>query len=332
MTKFAVLVLIALAVGTFALDEKTTQVLFTKWMRDNNKVYATDVFQAKYTNWKANLQWVQEFNQRGLTFTVAMNQFSDLTSSEFNTIYNGLKLKKPITVSDIPLELNVALPASVDWRTKGVVTGIKNQGQCGSCWSFSTTGSLEGAHALHTGSLVGLSEQNLMDCSQAYGNQGCDGGLMDDAFQYIIANHGIDTEASYPYTAEDGPSCQYSAANCGSTLQAYTDVQGGSEGALQTAVATQGPVSVAIDASHPSFQMYSGGVYYEPACSSTQLDHGVLAVGYSSSGSQDYWIVKNSWGTGWGMNGYIWMARNQNNNCGIATMASFPNSAGANNC
>jgi len=309
------------------------QAHFTKWMRDNGKVYTTDEFQSKFAVWKTNFKWVQEFNKRGLTFTVAINQYSDLTSAEFNRIYNGLKLKTPVTVSEVPLELNnVALPASVDWRTKGVVTGIKNQGQCGSCWSFSATGSLEGAHALHTGSLVGLSEQNLMDCSQSQGNQGCDGGLMDDAFQYIISNNGLDTEASYPYTAEDGPSCQYSAANCGSTLQAYTDVQGGSEAALQTAVATQGPVSVAIDASHPSFQMYSGGVYYEPACSATQLDHGVLAVGYSSTGSSDYWIVKNSWGTGWGMNGYIWMSRNQNNNCGIATMASFPNSAGANNC
>jgi len=309
------------------------QTLFTKWMRDNSKVYASDVFLTKYSTWKDNFQWVQEFNQRGLSFTVAVNEFSDLTSAEFNKVYNGLKLKTPITLSNTAFELNdVALPASVDWRTQGVVTGIKNQGQCGSCWSFSTTGSLEGAHAIHTGSLVGLSEQNLMDCSQAYGNQGCDGGLMDDAFQYIIANHGIDTEASYPYTAEDGPSCQYNAANCGSTLAAYTDVQSGSEAALQTAVATQGPVSVAIDASHPSFQMYSGGVYYEPACSSTQLDHGVLAVGYSSTGTQAYWIVKNSWGTGWGMNGYIWMSRNMNNNCGIATMSSFPVSSGAANC
>jgi len=333
MNKLVVLLLLALAVGTFArVDERAMQVLFTKWMRDTGKVYATDVFQVKYATWKDKYRWVQEFNQRGLSFTVAMNEFSDLTSAEFNKLYNGLKLKAPLTLSNAPLELNaVGLPASVDWRTQGVVTGIKNQGQCGSCWSFSTTGSLEGAHAIHTGSLVSLSEQNLVDCSQAYGNQGCDGGLMDDAFQYIIANHGIDTEASYPYTAEDG-TCQYNAANCGSTLQAYTDVQSGSEAALQTAVATVGPVSVAIDASQPSFQMYSGGVYYEPACSSTQLDHGVLAVGYSSTGGSDYWIVKNSWGTGWGLNGYIWMARNQNNNCGIATMASFPVSAGAGNC
>jgi len=153
---------------------------------------------------------------------------------------------------------------------------------------------------------------------------------MTDAFNYIISNGGIDTESSYPYTAEDG-TCHYSAANCGSTLATYSNVQSGSESSLQQSVVV-GPTSVAIDASHNSFQMYSSGVYYEPNCSPTQLDHGVLAVGYGTSSGQDYWIVKNSWGTSWGMAGYIWMSRNRNNNCGIATMASLPASAGANSC
>jgi len=146
---------------------------------------------------------------------------------------------------------------------------------------------------------------------------------MDDAFQYIITNDGIDSESSYPYTAETG-TCHFSAANVDAHLVSYKDVTSGSETALTTDVAQRGPVSVAIDASHSSFQFYSGGVYYEPACSSTSLDHGVLAVGYGTSGSSAYYIVKNSWGTDWGMSGYIWMSRNRNNNCGIATMASFP--------
>jgi cathepsin L len=231
---------------------------------------------------------------------------------------------------------NTAPPTSFDWRKQGAVTPIKNQGQCGSCWSFSTTGSMEGCHFLTTGTLVSLSEQNLVDCSQAEGNEGCNGGLMDDAFTYITTNKGIDTESSYPYTAEDG-TCAYAVDSCGSILTAqssgtgYTDVTTGDENALLQAVLGT-PVSVAIDASQPSFQSYTSGVYYEPACSSQQLDHGVLAVGYGTDSGSDYWIVKNSWGTDWGMNGYIYMSRNKNNNCGIATMASFPDLKACGNC
>jgi len=153
-------------------------------------------------------------------------------------------------------------------------------------------------------------------------NNGCDGGLMDDAFKYIIANGGVDTEASYPYKGVTG-TCEFNSANVGATLSGYTDVTSGSESALQTAVVQQ-PVSVAIDASHNSFQLYTSGVYYEPSCSTSALDHGVLAIGYGTSGSSDYWLVKNSWGTSWGISGYIWMSRNKDNNCGIATAASYP--------
>jgi len=147
---------------------------------------------------------------------------------------------------------------------------------------------------------------------------------MDNAFKYVISNHGIDTEASYRYTATGPNSCKYSTANIGDTISSYKDVSRGSESALQSAVDTQ-PISVAIDAGHNSFQLYKSGVYYESACSATQLDHGVLAVGYGTDNSGTaYWLVKNSWGTGWGMQGYIQMSKGRNNNCGIATMASYP--------
>jgi cathepsin L len=326
------LLILLLAFCACALaQDSNLQTAFVNWMKVNNKVYSHDEFQVRWQNWKHNYAFVEEFNTRNVGFTVGMNKFADLTVEEFNKNFKGLKNKLRTVPETVPEVDTNGLPASVDWRTRGIVTGIKNQGQCGSCWSFSTTGSMEGAHALKTGTLVGLSEQNLVDCSQAEGNQGCDGGLMDDAFQYIINNNGIDTEASYPYTAEDGY-CQYNAANCGSILGSFQDVTSGSEAALQVAVATIGPVSVAIDASHNSFQLYSGGVYYAPNCSPTQLDHGVLAVGYGSSSGADYWIVKNSWGSDWGMNGYIWMSRNRNNNCGIATESSYPISAGAGNC
>ncbi len=152
---------------------------------------------------------------------------------------------------------------------------------------------------------------------------GCNGGLMDNAFEYIQANKGLDTESSYPYTARDGI-CKFNAANVGATDVGFVDIPSQDEDALTSALATIGPISVAIDASHPSFQLYGGGVYSETSCSSTQLDHGVTAVGYGSENGQDYYIVKNSWSSSWGDNGFIMMARNMDNMCGIATAASYP--------
>jgi len=251
-----------------------------------------------------------------------MNKFGDLSNTEFAKYYLGLRMNKTATSKVEIITAQPGAPATMDWRKQGAVTPIKNQQQCGSCWSFSTTGSTEGCHQIKTKSLVSLSEQNLVDCSDSEGNQGCDGGLMTQAMDYIIKNKGLDTEKSYPYTAQDG-TCKFNKNNVGATLASYSNVQSGSETSLQTA-GVSGPVSVAIDASHSSFQFYSSGVYYEPDCSSQDLDHGVLMVGWDTDKSSAYWIVKNSWGTDWGQQGYIWMSRNKNNNCGIATMATLP--------
>lgn len=259
------------------------------------------------------------------TYSVKMNQFGDLTPEEFKANL-GLKVdasRPKFNVQDLS-HLTIEDGDSVDWRTKNVVTPVKNQGQCGSCWSFSTTGSIEGAHAISTGNLVSLSEQNLMDCSTSYGNQGCNGGLMDNAFQYVIHNGGLDTESSYPYTATGPNTCNYNSANSGATISSYSDIPQGDESSLQAALKSKGPISVAMDAS--SWQFYSSGVF-SGNCGNqpSDLDHGILAVGYdTTSDGSKYYIVKNSWGADWGVSGYIWIGRDNNNQCGIATEASYP--------
>ncbi|GBN19297.1 Cathepsin L [Araneus ventricosus] len=259
------------------------------------------------------------------SFRKGINEFSDMEHEEFVRIFNGYRgqVSKKSNGSTWVPPSNVILPDKVDWRDKGLVTPIKNQQQCGSCWAFSTTGSLEGQHMKKTGDLVSLSEQNLVDCSGPEGNQGCEGGWMDQAFEYIKENKGIDTEDSYPYTAQDG-TCHFKKSSVGATVTGYVDIPTGDEDALKKAVATVGPISVAIDASHDSFQTYQDGIYDESECSTDQLDHGVLIVGYGSEDGSDYWLVKNSWGTTWGSKGYIKMSRNKNNQCGIATKASYP--------
>jgi cathepsin L len=286
-------------------------------------MYASEEFQSRYTIFKGHMDFVQAWNaDKTHTHTVELNQFADISNADYQRIYLGTRFDGTARLQNAGVFQTGNVNADiVNWVNKGAVTAIKNQGQCGSCWAFSTTGSTEGIHQIRTGSLVSLSEQNLMDCSTAYGNEGCNGGLMDNAFRYIIGNNGIDLESYYPYTAAQG-TCKYSTSWLGAQISSFADVQSGNEAALAASVNTQ-PVSVAIDASHESFQLYKSGIYSDPACSSTALDHGVLAVGYGTS-TADYWLVKNSWGTDWGMDGYIQMARNDNNMCGIATMASFP--------
>jgi len=316
------LVIALFVAATLAFSDVEYQDAFRSFMHTYKKSYHHEEFQNRFTIFKKAMDFVEQNNAKGKSYTVAINKFADLTSAEFSQYYLGVNMPSQVPVAQPKTSANPSLPASFDWRTKGAVTGVKDQGQCGSCWAFSTTGSVEGCHQLATNNLVSLSEQNLVDCSGQQGNEGCNGGLMTSAMDYIIATGGIDTEKSYPYTAEDG-TCVYNAANSGATLKSYVNVNSGDENDLQNKVYT-GPTSVAIDASHPSFQMYSSGVYNEPDCSSTSLDHGVLAIGWGTSNGQAYWIVKNSWGTTWGIEGYIWMARNDNNMCGIATMATLP--------
>jgi len=311
----------------FSRDEE-----WALFKRAYQKVYASrEIEEMRKLVFFKNLAAIELHNYKAAngqkSFTLGINKYSDLDHAEFVETMNGYKGRNAMVSRSLYVspEEPIDLPDNVDWTTKGYVTPVKDQGQCGGCWSFSTTGAVEGQLFGKTSKLVSLSEQNLIDCSTTWGNEGCNGGLMDNAFQYIKDNGGIDTEDSYPFTAQN-ESCQYDESSSGGTITGFQDLPSGDEARLQEVVATIGPVAVAIDASQPSFQQYSDGIYNETACSSSQLDHAVLVVGYGTQQSTniDFWLVKNSWGLSWGQQGYIMMARNSKNQCGIATSASYP--------
>ncbi|KAL3076197.1 hypothetical protein niasHT_038334 [Heterodera trifolii] len=266
------------------------------------------------------------FEKGEVPFKVAPNHLMHFTPAQYKRI-RGLQMRSNRQRHNMAIQAgnSSTLPEKLDWREKGAVTEVKDQGDCGSCWAFSATGAIEGALAQKKSSkIISLSEQNLVDCSSKYGNEGCDGGLMDNAFEYVRDNNGLDTEESYPYEAVTGK-CQFKNETVGGTVVSFKDLKEGDEEQLKIAVATIGPISVALDASNLSFQFYKTGVYYERWCSNRYLDHGVLLVGYGTDETHgDYWLVKNSWGPHWGENGYIRIARNKQNHCGIATMASYP--------
>ncbi|GFS28316.1 cathepsin L [Nephila pilipes] len=329
MKYLALFALFAVAASKHLLFDPELNEHWENFKKSFGKVYEGKEEVARRLIWEQRVADVIRHNLRydmGLhSYRKGINEYSDLAHDEFVRIFNGYKSEanfKSNASSWVPF-FNVQIPDKVDWRDKGLVTPVKNQQQCGSCWAFSTTGSLEGQHMKKTGDLVSLSEQNLVDCSGPEGNQGCGGGWMDQGFDYIKENKGIDTEASYPYTAQDG-TCHFKKSDVGATITGYVDIHSGDEEALKQAVATIGPISVAIDASHESFQTYQDGIYDEPECSTDELDHAVLAVGYGTEDGSDYWLVKNSWGTTWGIKGYIKMTRNNGNQCGIATKASYP--------
>jgi len=276
-----------------------------------------------------NVEYIELENSRLLGYMLGVNQFADLLTKEWSTQYFGTrKLESPFGV--VPHlgrheVSNRTLPTSIDWSSKGAVTRVKKQGNCGSCWAFSATGSLEGAWQISTGVLSSLSEQQLVDCSDTFGNQGCRGGLMDNAFKYAMQS-AFCTESSYPYRTHDG-SCHASRCTIGipkGGVKGYRDVSSDSVEALMSAVVQQ-PVSIAIEADKPAFQLYREGVL-SGLCGSS-LDHGVLVVGYGTNlKGIDYWKVKNSWGETWGMDGYVLLKRGKSGagECGILKQPSYP--------
>jgi len=300
---------------------------FKQWARANHKIYQPTERDYRESVYADNLKKIAAHNAGNHSWTMGVNKFADLTADEFKArVSSPLPSKRRALRGVTQNSFNAtANPASVDWTTKGAVTAVKNQEQCGSCWAFSTTGSVESAWFLKNGTLPELSEQQLVDCSTAEGNQGCNGGLMDYAFEYIIKNKGITTEEAYPYTATGPNTCEAAGKPVAATLSGYKDVPVNNEVALETALVTQ-PVSVAVEADQSVFQFYTGGVM-DSACG-TQLDHGVLAVGYGTEGGKEYFKVKNSWGADWGDKGYILLGRgakfNPAGQCGIQMAASVP--------
>lgn len=270
------------------------------------------------TNWKNNDRIIEETNAKNLSYTLGHNAFSGMSSEEFaEHMHFGLN-RELIASSGSSLRgysdmVSVSLPASVDWRTEGAVTPVKTQKSCGSCWSFSTTGALEGIYAIKRGNLVSFSEQQLVDCDyiRAGGTSlGCNGGDMQSAMEWIGKNNGLCTEQAYPYVSGDtqtnGPCQKTCSIVSGSDISSTVSVSANSDNAMMTALAQQ-PVSVAIEADQASFQLYKSGVF-TGSCG-TNLDHGVLLVGYGTMNGLDYYIMKNSWDYSWGSQGYMYMGK-----------------------
>jgi len=320
--------LFAYSVASLLHSEEYYQQKFVEFAKKYNKVYTNDEMFLRFNTFKANSLFIESHNKLFVngqsSFYVGMNRFGDMTKKEYSRLL-GLKRQATSNFAAATLTTSGDPPASFDWRTKGAVTAVKDQGQCGSCWAFSATAAMEGAWFQHSNKLISMSEQLCVDCVNG-GADTCDlGGEMHDCYLQVISEGGDETEKQYPYQATSGHPCRFNQKYVVSTFSSYWNVTQFDEVALKNA-SSQYVVSVGIDASQDSFQFYSGGVYDEPKCMSAwdELDHGVTVVGYGTLNKKDYWIVKNSWSADWGLSGYILMSRNKNNQCGIATDATVP--------
>jgi len=299
-----------LAVGAHAfLSQSQYEGLFVRYMDDFDKVYEnSELFFRRFNAFKENVAYINQRNTENITFTLGLNQFTDLTNDEYRKILTRpTSNRAPVPEEFVDVS---SLPNDVDWRQQGAVQRVKDQGQCGSCWAFSATGAVESFTKIKHGSLPDLSEQQLVDCCHAGGSQGCNGGEETNAVEWV-AQHGQCDQASYPYRARDGQCKQCTAV---AHVSGAKRISG--EAALQAAI-TITPTTVAVDAASPDWQSYSGGVY-NGRCGHS-LDHAILAVGFTSQ----YWIVKNSWSTRWGAQGYIYLIRGKNI-CGVAKKPSYP--------
>jgi len=294
---------------------------FQKFVTAYNKQYATEEIFTKYAVFKANLERIQAHNLKNLSWNMAVNEYADLTGEEFRAIHMGKVMGSPAPLSDgiVSESLTTEADPSLDWRDKGAVSPVRDQGQCGACWAFTVVGAIESACYIATHNLTQLSVQMVIDCTTTIGNMGCNGGFMDRTFAWAAKNP-LCAETAYPYSGQSG-TCKHTCPPikwC--KVTGFTTIKQGDEAAVMTALNKQ-PVAVAVDAS--DWQFYSEGVY-SGKCSKSQLDHTALLIGYGTDSGKQYWTIQNTWSASWGEKGYIRLVRNVDE-CGIAEMALYPN-------
>lgn len=329
MKSAIIITAILLAISIFKLSTRTQATpkeviaAFKEWSKTHNKEYTTPgEFVYRLAVFYKNYLEVRDHNNKNALWEAGFNQFSDLTLEEVIAKYTGYRPSdRPKNYAHFPNK-GLTQTSAWDWRDHGAVNPVQDQGQCGSCWAFSAVAALEGVWFVNKGSLLKFSEQELVDCSGKYGNYGCNGGLMDNAFNYV-KDHGIHLEKEYPYYATDRK-CKVSGTPSGHDT-GFHDVTPKSSSALHDAV-RQNPTSIAVEVNN-NFQMYSRGIFADTSCG-TRLNHGIAAVGFGSADGKNFWIVRNSWGARWGENGYIRILNDMTEGhpgiCGMYTACSYP--------